>query len=209
MGADSEETPSRARGGGRIPASEIAKRLRDTEHIILLAGTDRRAAVSVAEKFGLSLAQAMEYCRRVRDAWRRDASEFWERYGRDPIEVREEHRQRFAMLFARALTDKNLKAALAAAERMGQLDGMFGSSPPMLKDRGGDAALDAVARALAEERDQVRAAIEQAGGLGALLTERPAMPDAIEIDPRGELAKRDKRIAELETELKRRGGGKP
>lgn len=65
---------------------------------------------------------------------------------------------------------------------------------------------DAIAKALNEERDQVRAAIEQAGGLGALLTERPAMPDAIEIDPRGELAKKDKRIAELEAEVKRRGG---
>lgn len=205
MDADSEESPSRARAG-RLPASEMAKRLRDTEHILLVAGTDRRAAATVADRFGISLPQAMEYCRRVRDAWRRDAADFWERYGRDPIEVREEHRQRFAMIFARALTEKNLKAAMTAAERMGQLDGMFGAQPPMLRERAGNPEMDAIAKALSDERDQVRAAIEQAGGLNALLTERPAMPDPIEIDPRGELAKRDKRIAELEAEVKRRGG---
>lgn len=112
------------RGGGTVTAAEQEERLAFTEEQMLELLSDRKAARAVVDEYKVHPNTALRYCRMVRERWRAEAGA---RDGANRTERLQEHRERFATIFRRSLDNESgsLKTAIAAAERLAQLDGFL------------------------------------------------------------------------------------
>lgn len=103
----------------RASRAEVARHVDRADALIGAGYTDGRAARILARETGMSTRNALRYVVRAREEWRSGEGT----RPADAAEAYAAHRDRFASLFETALSAGNLRAALAAADRLAQLDG--------------------------------------------------------------------------------------
>ncbi len=106
----------------RCTEREYEERLARAGDYMLLGWTDRRTAATMAEEYGVGIAQARNYIADVKARW---AEEARARTDRPAEDVLKEHAERFRMLAELCIRERNYKTAVTAAERLAQLDGLL------------------------------------------------------------------------------------
>lgn len=109
--------PAKGRGS---TVGELEDRLARTEELMLTHGRDRAAAAKVAAEYEVHFNTGLRWCRAVRERWQAEALA---RPGVDREQKKQEHIERFRVILVKALEGKRLRDAVAAAERIAQLDG--------------------------------------------------------------------------------------
>lgn len=150
-GGEKEEQEDHARSRPpRSSRAEYEERIRVAEELLRRGKSDRDAARALSAKFEVTFARGQKWLSEVRRRWKLAASE---RHDRTEGEVREETRERYAMILEKSIADKDWRNAGRMARMIAEIDGLLADRKRAGADaRSPDAELAALIHGAMEDR---------------------------------------------------------
>lgn len=200
----------------RAPTEEeYERRLAACERAMLRLTSDYQVASEMVATFGVGRRAATEWCRKVRERWRKATADV---SSTDHTATKAEARARFVEIYRLAsggvwsepnpddpasepklLSAPNMKVANDAAIRLAQLDGhLTAKGVPVPPPEVGE---DPIALEVRRGYELTAASIREAGGLDQFLAQQPTMPSEDDMNPRAAVRRKNAEIAKLQAEL--------